>query len=582
VIRRKQGLWPAEEPSTSLGSILTAVSDLTRVRPLPDVAYQRDPVGWARDVLGIPEHVIRWSLNPGYAYHGWDGTVDPLALVAETLARGQDVGVESGTGTGKTWLGGWLAPWFLVCFEDGIVVTIAPKAEQLELHLWKELNANFSALRRSYPSLTRAHLRMRARPVEVEDDDDVSQDKWAIIGYGCGVDAETSARGATGAASRAKGFHAPHMLVITEETQGMPPAVMTALANTCTGDHNLRLAFGNPESQTDELHRFCKSSGVAHVRISALDHPNVVTATEVVAGAVGLKSVERRREEYRDAPTLFDAQVRGISPAQAAQALIKRDWLERAANRFHDPDKLIAFRKGRRALGVDVANSLTGDKAAIAHWQGATLLQVDAMVCPDSNQLGRDVFGIMGRDNVDPEAVGVDPVGVGAGTVNELARLTDYRGPRSLNGAATPLRGAQKGDNGEDTDWMPDSNAFNNLRSQMWWQMREDLRCDRVAIPRDEALWDELSIPRFMVKDGKTQVEAKDAIKRRLGGRSPDRADAVVYGNWVRRREAEPQAPVPPDVAGRDSAMIGFTPYDESGNIPAEDAPTFEGLAWGW
>jgi hypothetical protein len=575
-------LWPTDEAPTSLGSIFTAASDALRIRPLPDIEYQRDPVGWARDVLGIPEHVIRWSLNPGYQHHAWDGTPDPLSTVAEAIARGQDVGVESGTGTGKTWLGGWIAPWFLVCFQDAIVVTIAPKAEQLELHLWKELNANFARLRKSYPSLSRAHLRMRAQPVDVDDEDDVSQDRWAIIGYGCGVDAETSAQGATGAASRAKGFHAPHMLVITEETQGMPSAVMTALANTCTGDHNLRLAFGNPESQTDELHRFCKSPGVMPVRVSALDHPNVVTNSEVVAGAVGVKSVERRREEYRDAPSLFDAQVRGISPAQAAQALIKRDWLERAAARFHDPECQVAYRKGRRALGVDVANSLTGDKAAIAHWQGSTLLQVDTMVCPDSNQLGRDVYAIMQRDRVDPEAVGVDPVGVGAGTVNELGRLTAWLGPRSLNGASTPLRGAQKGENGEDTDWMPDSNAFNNLRSQMWWQLREDLRNDRVAIPRDEALWNEMALPRFMVRDGKTQVESKDGIKKRLGGRSPDRADAVVYGNWVRRREAEPQTREPQDVPGRDSTLIGFTPFDESGNCALADAPSFDGLGSGW
>lgn len=572
-------LWPDDEADTSassLGDVLTQSHGAgSLVRPLPDLQYQHDPIGWARDILGIPEWMSRWSLLPEYAGHSWDGTPDPLAVIAENIARGNDVAVESGTGVGKTFLGGWLAPWFLVCFRDAIVVTTAPKEDQLTLHLWKEMNANFAALHRAYPSLTRGSLRLRARPPEL-DDDEYSQEKWAVIGYACGVDAETSAMGGLGAASRAKGFHAQHMLVITEETQGIQPAVMTALANTCTGDHNLRLAFGNPESQSDELHRFATSAGVVHVRISALDHPNVVTGRDVIPGAVGRKSVSKRAAEYGVESPLYEAQVRGISPAQSAEALIRRDWLERAVERYSDP----TFRAGRPARGVDVANSLNGDKAAIARGIGRCLLEVTAFQCPDSNQLGRDLHSEMQRDKVDPEHVGVDPVGVGAGCMNELNRLTGWRA-EALNGGASPFLRQARAKSGEAYDWAPDSNLFNNLRSQMHWQLREDLRTGEIALPNDPELLKEAVVPRFRIVNGKTVVESKDAIKKRLGGRSPDKLDAVVLWNWVRPRETArapeplPERPWQPDhdnstfiVVDHDRGQYGGDVGDFCGGIP--------------
>lgn len=562
--RRPSSIWPEEATSTaggSLGDVLTETLSGSVVRPLPDLRYQLDPIGWARDVLGIPEWMTRWSLLPEYDGHQWDGTPDPLVVIAERIASGRDVGVESGTGVGKTFLGGWLAPWFLVCFRDAIVVTTAPKEDQLTLHLWKELNANFAKLARAYPSLTRAHLRLRARPPEI-DEDEHSQDKWAVIGYACGVDAETSAMGGQGAASRAKGFHAQYLLVITEETQGIQPAVMTSLSNTCTGDHNLRLGFGNPESQSDSLHTFCTSPGVVQVRISALDHPNVVTGRDVIPGAVGRKSITKRRAEYGEDSPLYDAQVRGISPAQAAEALIRREWLERSAARYGDPE----YRKGKGARGVDVANSLNGDRAAIARGLGRCLLEVVAFQCPDSNQLGRDVYSEIQRDRVDPGHVGVDPVGVGAGCMNELNRLTGWRA-EALNGGASPVTSQTKGKNGESYEWVPDANLFDNLRSQMHWQLREDLRTGEIALPNDAQLFREAVLPRFRVVNGKTRVEPKDDIRKRLGGKSPDKFDALVLWNWVRPRELTPPpaAPLPerPWQADRDSATFVVVDHDQ-------------------
>ena len=50
-------------------------------------------------------------------------------------------------------------------------------------------------------------------------------------------------------------------------------------------------------------------------------------------------------------------------------------------------------------------------------------------------------------------------------------------------------------------------------------------------------------MPTYEIRAGKVVVEPKDAIKARLG-RSPNRADAVVYANYVRPR-AIPAPPMP-------------------------------------
>lgn len=536
--------------STDLERTRPAARDGDGLRALPDVAYQADPIGWARDILGIPEHTLRWSLNPGYGHHVWDGTADPLARIAEEIAAGRNVGVESGTGTGKTFLGGWLCAWFLLCHPNAIVVTTAPKEDQLTLHLWKELGNWVPQLRRTYPGITKAHLRLRLRAAAdggtIADDEDWSKESWAIIGWACGVDAQTSARGGQGAASRAKGFHAEHLLIITEETQGIHPAVMTSLRNTCTGDHNLQLAFGNPLFEMDPLHQFCERKDVVHVRVSALDHPNVVLGREVIPGAAGRRSIQARRDDYGEDSPIFKAQVRGISPKQAANALIRREWVEAAIARYHDE----ALRVGGMAKGVDVAQSEAGDLASIATGQGACLLEVNAFPCDNATDLGTRVWLEMQRDKVRPECVGVDSVGIGAATVNELNRELQRARQRasvqSLNGGARPMSKAQRAPDGSTYDWAPDENAFLNLRSQMWWQLREDLRLGAIALPPDEVMTRELLMPTFTDEKGRgTVVESKDAIRKRMGGRSPDRADSVVYWNWVRERRALPVAPGP-------------------------------------
>lgn len=123
-------------------------------------------------------------------------------------------------------------------------------------------------------------------------------------------------------------------------------------------------------------------------------------------------------------------------------------------------------------------------------------------------------------NNIKPYNVGIDGVGVGAGTINTLKEHGIANKSINIQGAAEPTknRGEEK---------------FNNLRSQMWWKMREDIRLGNIMLPDDKELIADLTTPKWFVRNGKIVIESKEEIKKRLG-RSPNKGDAAVYWNWVR------------------------------------------------
>jgi phage terminase large subunit len=486
------------------------------------VEYQKDPIGWIVEKLGIPERTLRWSMNPGYVAHQWDGTKDPLVEIGEALAAWQDVAVESGTGTGKSFFVACICLWFLACHPNARVYSYAPKEDQLRLYMWTEIRHLWPRFKALFPTARLTDLRIRM---------DGESDKWGAFGYSVQIRANEKS------ATAAQGAHAEHMLLIVEETPGVPPAVMEALENTCTAPHNLRLAVGNPDAQTDPLHQFARSWGVRSVRMSALDHPNVVCQDHsIVPGAVSVMSVERRRNEQGEDSRIFRSRVRGISPEQAVDSLIRREWCMEAVARYSDPQ----LREGPPALGIDVAQSDNGDLAAVARGRGRCLLEVATEQCPDALQFARNVVAEVRAGYILPEHVGVDSVGVGTNVIN-VGREEKLRF-RALNGGARPEMTLDEELRDDRGIVVVEEGSYRNLRAQMYWYFRRDLERGLIALPDDPELIDDLVEPKWWRKNGKIHLESKEEIKARLG-RSPDKGDAAVYWNWIRPRRRQDQEP---------------------------------------
>lgn len=502
--------------------------------------YQRNPLAWVRDRMGEDTSSYMWSEHEGYENHKWDGDKDPLARAWQDLANFHWVGIESATGTGKTYTLARIALWFLDCFPNSLVVTSAPKQDQLRLNLWSEISRTIGKFRRFRPDAELRKLKLvvdnsKEADGEWKEDDEHLEESWMAVGFVAGTSADEES------ANRARGFHREHMLIILEECPGMPMSVLTAFQQTSVGDKNMILAVGNPDSEFDPLHQFCIQHDVKNYRISAYDFPNVVMGKNVVAGAVTQRSIDRRAIKHGVNSPLYQAMVRGLSPAQSKSSLIQLEWIEQCEHKNQGDQG------GYNAIGIDVANSEGGDKAAVAYGQGNVLMEIKEFFCPNATHLAFNIaydqielekrnytsydIPTMFDYGVPDYCIGIDGVGIGVATVNafldlELREIVSLQGGQWLG--VIPVDEHDK-----------PMYRFNSLRSQMWWQLREDLRQGNICIDLNNheimlQLKKELTVPRVDHKQATIAVEKKQDIRKRLGGKSPNLADAMVYWNWMR------------------------------------------------
>jgi hypothetical protein len=504
--------------------------------------HAKDPMQWLEDCLGEDRRSFEWSgFTDAYKDHKWDGNINPLAEAWKAIARYEWVGIEAATGTSKTYMLARIVLWFLDTQPNSLVVTSAPKQDQLKLNLWAEIARIFHKFKKTRNGAELTSLRLRVDSSKKDENEEDLAQSWQAVGFVAGVGANEES------ATKAQGFHRENMLIIMEEGPGIANAIYTAFQNTCTGSKNVILAVGNPDNQHDPLHRFCLQDNVNHYRVSGLDFPNVVLNEEIFPGAVSTASIERRTAVYGEGSKLYNSRIRGLSPESATDSLIRLEWIHQCCIHKPEygndiPDDDWSF----NACGIDVANSEGGDKASIAWFQKNVLVLSEEFYCNNTNDLaynvihddywlmaeGKNIYntGKLLDYKVNDNRVGVDGVGVGAGTVNTFHGENYF--VKSLMG-------------GQDKDClMVDDNTgellyeFNNLRSQMYFQLREDLRNKEIRIEVTdfsilEQIISELLSPK-LITGPRIAVESKKDIVKRIGY-SPNRMDAIVYANWMRK-----------------------------------------------
>jgi hypothetical protein len=179
-------------------------------------------------------------------------------------------------------------------------------------------------------------------------------------------------------------------------------------------------------------------------------------------------------------------------------------------------------------LGVDVARFGSDESVwcfleggNVKHLEGAKGLTIPQVV--DKTKL------LIDRFKIDPMSCGVDGVGMGAGVVDYL-HAGGYEVVDIVGGAAI--------DPGIDTGLFK---PF-NLRSQMFWVLRQDIIEGRIGnLAGDDSeeykkLQRQLTWIEYVIQGDKTmKVVGKDQIAKVHGGKSPDYPDAIAYANWVKK-----------------------------------------------
>ncbi len=221
--------------------------------------------------------------------------------------------------------------------------------------------------------------------------------------------------------------------------------------------------------------------------------------------------------------------------------VIKTQWLQRALEGKNKPVK------GYASLGADYAESgdlctmcagVGGQVRKFKEWPGMDTLKFGKLLAAEAGAM-ESLYGL------EYLRIGVDAIGPGTGTYHYLKKT--HFGPYT-----DPIR--YKDPFLEET-WKTTivRMRFNNLRSQMWWKLREDLRFGRVDLSwlqSEEGFYDNLHLLQeellahtYIEKNGIVTIIPKDELRKvdKLG-RSPDRADAFVIWNYVREKK-RPGAP---------------------------------------
>ena len=155
-----------------------------------------------------------------------------------------------------------------------------------------------------------------------------------------------------------------------------------------------------------------------------------------------------------------------------------------------------------------------GDECVIYYMENYEIKSELIIHYKDTMKIAGEI-AVMARKN-STEHIAVDSIGIGKGIVDRLREL-GFK-VRPINSAASAI----------------EKDRFYNVRAEMWWRLSTLIKNRSILYPLDEELRRQLSSVRYEVVDsnGKIKLESKHMTKELLD-RSPDRADAYVYGVYL-------------------------------------------------
>ena len=476
--------------------------------------WARDPVIWGIERLGVTL---------------WSGQVKILEAVRDN----RNTAAATCHEIGKSFDAGLLAAWWIDTHKLGeaFVVTTAPTNPQVRLVLWKEIGR----------AHTRGNLAGR-----------VNQTEWKITR---GNKEETVGIGRKPndySPTAFQGIHAPFVLGIVDEANGVRGPLHDALDSLIANDGSKKLLIGNPDDPAGEFFEACKpGSGYKVIHISAFDSPNFTgepMPADILRQLIGRTYVEEKRAKWapkwvwtvdgtrcvpppdgklEDTHPFWQSKVLGQFPVQSsAGSLIPLPWIRAAQERELKPI-------GQNELGLDVGASEDGDPSCCGHRRGPVFRVLYEERQPDTMKTTGKLIQHLNDRTYGAVRAKVDYIGVGRGVVDRAREQNLPVHPISVGESATVtscLDCKHEWDkalvHSEACPKCSSENTqavFANLLSQLWWNVRGLFERGEVDLDeKDEQLAEELLTVRWEPNSkGQTVVKYGD-------GPSPNRADALM------------------------------------------------------
>lgn len=250
--------------------------------------------------------------------------------------------------------------------------------------------------------------------------------------------------------------------------------------------------------------------------------PSRITDNPYLANTGYMTTLQALPEPLRSQMLYGDFQA-GVEDDQ--WQVIPTAWVEAAQARWSKPYPMPPM----DSLGVDVARG-GKDKTIVFRRHGMFYDEPIAREGRDTKD-GPAVAGLVVGAARDLAPIHIDVIGVGASPYDFLKHINQQ------------VVGVNVAESANTTDKSGRLRFF-NLRSQLWWQMREDLdpvNNTGVMLPPVRQLLLDLTAPKWGLSGGKIKVESREDIIKRIG-RSPDYGSALILARMDTPRRSDIEA----------------------------------------
>ncbi len=434
---------------------------------------------------------------------GWS-QLDPWQrrLCNEIAIPNAQVAVRSGNGTGKTFIIAAIAEWFAACVGSQVNYAKVIATSGKEKQLWDNLMSEAERLLR----ISKENLSKGLIDVAVGDLLTWSQTKITVNGFApvWYIIARTAKF-----PENLQGFHAPHLLFLSDESSIIEDVINEAIEGAMTGFDARRLAIGNPMKVTgwfrDCWGKHAKAWKTIHVKPE-----DSAWQTQKYRDGMNLK--------YGVDSPIYKVRVLGEFPDGDEDSWIPLSIIEQAmANEDTEFDENAHTMKA----GLDVAR-YGENQTVMVLAKGKKIIQMFKWGKKNTVETTNRAMMLIREHGV--REICIDEDGIGGAVVDQMrANLDEAALSWDLD-----IYGVMSGEASADEH-------FENHRAEMWGLFKRDLEDERLdfsslaGTPDEQILCGEASTVKWKTsKRGLIQMESKEDMRTRNVD-SPDTADAVVY-----------------------------------------------------
>jgi hypothetical protein len=511
----------------------------TTVR-FPNPKYQRDPVGFFREVLGIEP---------------WERQIEMIEAVRDHMR----VAICSGHKIGKSTMIAGMALWFYCSYADARAIMSSTTSRQVDQILWRELrmlrarSGRCVACKAADPEGFRIPKPCPHSAVIEGDEGELartglkSPDFREVVGF--------TAREAEAVA----GISGRNLLYLLDEASGIPDVIYEAIEGNRAGGARIVLVGNGTRNEGEFFEAFySKAHAYKTIRVSSETTPNVVRGEVVIPGLATRDWVDEKRREWGEDSALYKVRVKGEHAMHEEGKLFPLHLIGEAEKRWHETSDT-----GQLFIGLDPAGETgIGDESVYVARRGYKMLSLRAFKGLTVDDHLVHLLGMVRSLRLPRERVVVvvdreGPIGI------KVAR--GLRAYADENPDVFELRTVRSSDGAPKTIASRDALEFDRVRDVLAESLRLWLK-EGGAILEDVKLSRELHVLEFKTDiRGRLKLTPKEEIRKQLG-RSPDRYDALALSVWQPRSAGADDSmkdPEPQPVAAADAygGADTFDPY---------------------